>query len=125
MDPCGDNGVTTLSIRPIRTPQPYRLRSVNEREVQWCLMTPGTTVDDLLDELVNRPGWHRRAACRGMGTDDFFPARGEKTDAAKAVCAGCEVTAQCLEDAMTNGDRHGVWGGISERGRRVLRRGAA
>ncbi len=60
-----------------------------------------------------------------MGTDAFFPARGGKSDAGKAVCAGCIVQRRCLEDAIEHGERHGIWGGLSERGRRMLRRGSA
>jgi hypothetical protein len=36
------------------------------------------------------------------------------------VCAGCEVRAECLQDALDNNELFGVWGGLSERERRVL-----
>jgi WhiB family redox-sensing transcriptional regulator len=98
---------------------------MREVDVRWLMTPEAPGVDELLAEICNRPAWHRRAACRGQGTEAFFPARGEKTDAAKAICGGCEVRAQCLEDAMAHGDRHGIWGGLSVRGRRVLRRGRA
>jgi WhiB family redox-sensing transcriptional regulator len=65
----------------------------------------------------------RRAACRrpGVDPDAFYPDKGGSTRAAKAVCAGCPVTADCLEYALTAGERWGVWGGLSERERRRLR----
>ena len=46
---------------------------------------------------------------------------GEPTDQAKAVCAGCSVRAECLDYAIETTARFGIWGGCSERDRRVLR----
>jgi WhiB family redox-sensing transcriptional regulator len=37
------------------------------------------------------------------------------------VCVGCDVRAECLEYAMANDERFGIWGGLSERERRRLR----
>jgi WhiB family redox-sensing transcriptional regulator len=42
--------------------------------------------------------------------------------AAKAVCAGCDVRADCLEFAISTNQEYGIWGGTSEEERRVLRR---
>jgi len=61
-------------------------------------------------------------ACRGSDPDLFFPDRGESLEAAKALCAGCAVRDECLEHALRNGERFGVWGGTSERERRRIRR---
>ena len=50
-------------------------------------------------------------------------------DCAKAVCNGldgmpvCRVRTQCLSWALANGEAFGVWGGMSERERRRLKRG--
>ena len=57
-----------------------------------------------------------------MDTDAFFPQRGDVPGvrAAKAVCAGCPVRAPCLADGMDT--HHGIWGGLSERERRRVRR---
>ena len=52
-------------------------------------------VGDLLGplaDLTGRPVWHQFAACRGMGTELFFPSRGEATDDAKAIRAELEAT---------------------------------
>ena len=51
-----------------------------------------------------------------------FPKRGASTREAKSVCAGCEVKDDCLEYALVNGEKFGIWGGLSERERRRLRR---
>ncbi len=38
------------------------------------------------------------------------------------MCEACEVKAECLEFAITQGERIiGIWGGLSERERRKLR----
>ncbi len=66
--------------------------------------------------------WRDHAECRGSGTDKFFPERGEMTTAAKAVCHGCTVRDECLEYALATGEKFGIWGGLSERERRRVRR---
>lgn len=66
--------------------------------------------------------WQERANCYGVDPDLFFPERGASTREAKGVCAGCEVRADCLEYALDNGEKFGIWGGLSERERRRLRR---
>jgi WhiB family redox-sensing transcriptional regulator len=43
----------------------------------------------------------------------WFPAAGEKPNRQIAICERCTVRAECLEAAMTNVERFGVWGGSS------------
>ena len=66
--------------------------------------------------------WQERANCLGVDPDLFFPERGASTKEAKAVCGGCEVKAECLEYALRHGEKFGIWGGLSERERRRVRR---
>ncbi|MFZ4584680.1 MAG: WhiB family transcriptional regulator [Acidimicrobiia bacterium] len=66
--------------------------------------------------------WQERANCYGVDPDLFFPERGASTREAKSVCGGCEVRIECLEYALDNGEKFGIWGGLSERERRRLRR---
>lgn len=68
--------------------------------------------------------WQDRALCAQTDLDAFFPEKGGSTRQAKRVCAGCEVRAECLGYALEHDERFGVWGGMSERERRELRRGA-
>jgi WhiB family transcriptional regulator, redox-sensing transcriptional regulator len=68
-----------------------------------------------------RPAFFSRAACIGIDPDMFFPERGASLREAKAVCAGCVVRQECLEYALANAEKCGVWGGMSERQRRHLR----
>ena len=66
--------------------------------------------------------WQCEANCLGVHPDLFFPERGASTREAKEVCRGCIVKADCLEFALRNGEKFGIWGGMSERERRRLRR---
>src|SRR5256886_9169874 len=66
--------------------------------------------------------WQERANCLGVDPDLFFPERGASTKEAKAVCGGCEVKSECLEYALRHGEKFGIWGGMSERERRRIRR---
>jgi len=67
-------------------------------------------------------GWQERALCAQTDPEAFFPEKGGSTREAKRVCTGCEVRADCLEYALANDERFGIWGGLSERERRRLRR---
>jgi WhiB family redox-sensing transcriptional regulator len=66
--------------------------------------------------------WQDYANCLGVDPDLFFPERGASTREAKEVCRGCVVREDCLEYALVNGEKFGIWGGMSERERRRLRR---
>jgi len=67
-------------------------------------------------------GWKDLSNCLGVDPDLFFPERGASTREAKEVCRGCEVRIDCLEYALQNGEKFGIWGGMSERERRRIRR---
>jgi WhiB family transcriptional regulator, redox-sensing transcriptional regulator len=69
--------------------------------------------------------WQQFANCLGVDPDLFFPERGASTKEAKEVCRSCVVRADCLEFAITNGEKFGIWGGLSERERRRIRRARA
>lgn len=69
--------------------------------------------------------WQERANCMGVDPDLFFPERGASTREAKEVCRGCVVQFDCLEYALANGEKFGIWGGMSERERRRIRRARA
>lgn len=64
--------------------------------------------------------WQTGAACRGCDPDVFFPTADEDAADAKVICAGCSVRDECLAFAMASDQRHGVWGGLSEKDRAAL-----
>ena len=79
---------------------------------------------ELMSGMEDR-GWQSRANCMGVDPDLFFPERGASTREAKDVCRGCVAREDCLEYALENGEKFGIWGGMSERERRRLRRARA
>jgi WhiB family redox-sensing transcriptional regulator len=66
--------------------------------------------------------WRKRAACRGIDPEVFYPVDDEEAEEAKAVCEGCPVRMACLEHALAHREREGVWGGSTERERRRILR---
>lgn len=64
--------------------------------------------------------WRQRAACRGLDADIFYPTSDEEAEEAKAICGTCNVRQLCLEQAITQRERDGIWGGLTERERRRL-----
>jgi len=68
--------------------------------------------------------WQADSLCAQTDPEAFFPEKGGSTREAKKICGQCEVSAQCLEYALQNDERFGIWGGLSERERRRLRRRA-
>lgn len=64
--------------------------------------------------------WHDRAACKGKHSSIFFPDAGQGSgDAAKAVCATCEVRDACLAFALSTHQQYGIWGGLNPRERGI------
>ncbi len=68
--------------------------------------------------------WQDRALCAQTDPEAFFPEKGGSTREAKKICTGCEVKAECLEYALAKDERFGIWGGLSERERRRIKRDA-
>lgn len=66
--------------------------------------------------------WMDFSLCKEIGGDVFFPEKGESTKPAKRVCQACPVRSECLEYALRNDERFGIWGGLSEQERRKLKK---
>ncbi|MFC5066356.1 WhiB family transcriptional regulator, partial [Actinomycetospora atypica] len=67
----------------------------------------------LLAAAADLAHWQQRALCAQTDPDAFFPEQGASTAEAKAVCARCPVTAECLEHVLAHDERFGVWAGMS------------
>ncbi len=90
-------------------------------------MTQNEAQSEMVQEfasLMGQPedGWQKLANCRGVNPNLFYPERGVSTSQAKAVCGGCQVQDECLEYAVQRGEKFGIWGGLSERERRKIRK---
>ncbi len=84
---------------------------------------PEPVVLDLFD-VTDEQDWQERALCAQTDPEAFFPEKGGSTREAKRICLGCEVRAECLEYALQHDERFGIWGGLSERERRKLKKRA-
>jgi WhiB family redox-sensing transcriptional regulator len=71
--------------------------------------------------------WRHHALCRDVDPELFFPIGNTgpallQIDEAKQVCQQCSVMGACLQWALDSGQDAGVWGGLSEDERRLLKR---
>jgi WhiB family redox-sensing transcriptional regulator len=81
--------------------------------------------------IAQREDWVADAACRGMNPSLFIPEQGDAVGArrAKAVCATCPVSDDCLEFALRKHGNvdgglsfiEGIYGGTNSLDRRVIR----
>jgi WhiB family transcriptional regulator, redox-sensing transcriptional regulator len=90
--------------------------------------------DRMIDEQVDKEhkeqvpppdAWQERSACYGLDPEVFFPTSEEEAGLALSYCNACPVRDTCLEWAIQNGERYGVWGGTTEQERRRLMRRVA
>lgn len=66
--------------------------------------------------------WRDDAKCKGLDINMFYPERGQNAREAIAVCAGCIVIKECLQYALDNNIKVGVFGGTTEFHRRKIKR---
>lgn len=78
---------------------------------------------DWVEVLEEQPDWIAAARCVGTDPEVFFPRKGQVTEGrqAKAICRGCPVRELCRDRAIPDPDLQGIWGGLTERQRQVLR----
>jgi len=69
--------------------------------------------------------WQAWGACRGLDPGLFFPGPDDDYEEALVICRGCRVREECLQYALENRERFGIWGGTTERQRRRLMRRSA
>lgn len=61
-------------------------------------------------------------ACRGLDASIFYPDNDDDAQVATQVCQECGVRNACLDFALTQREKVGVWGGATERERRRILR---
>jgi WhiB family transcriptional regulator, redox-sensing transcriptional regulator len=83
------------------------------------LGVPGVRREPEVDSAL---AWQADALCAETDPEAFFPEKGGSTRDAKRICESCEVRSECLDYALENDERFGIWGGLSERERRKLRK---
>jgi WhiB family transcriptional regulator, redox-sensing transcriptional regulator len=109
---------TLTLVGPMRTVEPIGIDLLREP------LGGAASIGESFGEPAEEPDWQERALCAQTDPEAFFPEKGGSTREAKRICSGCEVRAECLEYALAHDERFGIWGGLSERERRRLRRAA-
>ncbi len=76
---------------------------------------------------MRRPEEFESPSCASVGGDFWFPDKENNEQQmrldskfAKSVCAGCFHKVECAEWGIAR-ERHGIWGGLVERDRRIIR----
>ncbi|MCI1256383.1 MAG: WhiB family transcriptional regulator [Corynebacterium provencense] len=84
----------------------------------------GSDLTDDFDAYYDRvvQEWQEQALCAQTDPEAFFPEKGGSTREAKRICRACSVRDECLEYALEHDERFGIWGGLSERERRRLKK---
>jgi WhiB family redox-sensing transcriptional regulator len=101
------------------------MESRNRVPDNWFVDPIRLGVAGAYSDSENEPlSWQADALCAQTDPEAFFPEKGGSTRDAKRICTGCEVKAQCLDYALKNDERFGIWGGLSERERRKLKKRA-
>lgn len=78
-----------------------------------------------LDHADGVDDWRLGALCAQADPEAFYPEKGGSTREAKKLCQTCDVREECLQSALENDERFGIWGGLSERERRSLKKKTA
>lgn len=74
----------------------------------------------MIEIATGELAWQADANCRGTDWQAFFPDDGAPSDEAKRICQRCSVRAECLDYAVTEGIRWGIWGATNETERNAL-----
>ena len=101
--------------RRTAAPQPAITHTAGDEALAMVIL-------DLHDQLAASQPWRAQAACRGEPTGVFYPSHHTGHAEAKAICADCPVTADCLAETLRHDGLFGIWGGKTQLGRRVMRR---
>lgn len=77
--------------------------------------------EDVQPRSTRRSGeWRERALCAQSDPERFFPEKGNSTVAAKKICNTCDVIDECLSHALENGEKFGIWGGLTPKERQLM-----
>ena len=92
----------------------------------WSYVESAPATSAAIERAADRDdpelSWQERSLCAQTDPEAFFPEKGGSTREAKKVCVSCDVRSQCLEYALEHDERFGIWGGLSERERRRLKK---
>lgn len=70
--------------------------------------------DPWIQPIVRKPDWRKLGACRGQDPNTYIPEKRDKKDTKhydKSICDSCVVKPDCLDFALANRAKKGLWGG--------------
>ena len=115
-----ESSVTALTEAPSRRTESDAGTTQDSQSV-WLGLPTLIPAEQVEGELA----WQVDALCAQTDPEAFFPEKGGSTRDAKKVCGACHVKQECLDYALGNDERFGIWGGLSERERRKLKKRSA
>lgn len=118
-DQTGD--VQTSRLEDSTRDEPPLIIGDNEDEQATTAVT-NISLAHLLGLDLSDDQWERKSLCAQTDPEAFFPEKGGSTRDAKRICQRCPVIGDCLNAALSRDERFGIWGGLSERERRRLKR---
>ena len=124
-----EQGPSSLLVLPTPDPESFRILpdALHDARPHSPVASPSWAVQPMAPGNVDDDGelsWQADALCAQTDPEAFFPEKGGSTREAKKVCLSCDVRAECLEYALENDERFGIWGGLSERERRRVKKQA-
>jgi WhiB family transcriptional regulator, redox-sensing transcriptional regulator len=75
------------------------------------------TLDHAPQTRFDHSPWRENALCARISPEPFFPEKSDRGATAKQICHQCPVRGECLEQAVRDNERYGIWGGMSRRER--------
>ena len=102
--------------------EPSLIVGDNEGGTATALAVTDISLGHLLGLDLTDDEWERKSLCAQTDPEAFFPEKGGSTRDAKRICQRCPVIGDCLSSALARDERFGIWGGLSERERRRLKR---
>lgn len=119
----GEYAVFTIVIKEV-TIMERKARAGDTEVTRAQMLSPEMAfvaiVNSREQQVETDQSWELRALCGNENDSVFFPEKGGSVRAAKKVCAQCGVRGQCLEAAVNEKRKFGVWGGLTEKERRPL-----
>jgi WhiB family redox-sensing transcriptional regulator len=104
---------------------PERAEAIIQNDVREQPAVSSEPLRLVENSTIQSTAWRGKAACKGTDPDIFYPVNEDGAEEAKAVCRGCPVRRQCLEYALANLEKEGVWGGLTVRERRAILRNSS
>jgi len=79
--------------------------------------------DNLIYPIHRYRGWQKQAACQGDNTNNYIPTKTGTKDTKhynRTKCETCPVQKQCLDYALANRIKYGLWGNTTPKERETL-----